>query len=138
MEDKKYLSTLEAARVVSPDSNENSARSIISNLVRSGFIERQYPQLAIVEDGKVVQYIDNLVPFFSAAQVNRYMDKIKQQNLKKYRAAGIKIKAENEEVVHHFDNLLDAAFILGGTYRDLRYAVLRGTKFMGYKITRVE
>lgn len=137
MENKRYLNTLEAARLVSPGCTENSARSIISNLVKSGFIERKYPALAIVEDGKIVQEIEHQSTFFCAKEVADYVENVKQQNIKKYKAAGIKITAENDVEKLTFDDMRDAAFILGGSYRDLRYAVLKGGYFMGYKITKV-
>jgi hypothetical protein len=135
-EKKKWLSTIEAARMITPKCTDSSARNLISNLVKSGFIERYTPQLAIVHEGDL-QMIENRISFYCIDEVKEYME-IKRANINKYKAGGVKIKAEKEgQEALEFDSMLDAHLFLECSYNDLRYAVLKGTEINGYKITKL-
>jgi len=132
-ENKKYADCLEAAMLINPKYTTTCVLSSMNYNVRAGHIEEFFPQLAIVEDGQIVQLLgESKKAFFLIKEIEDFV-KLKSKR-KGFNVREVEAILENGKILT-FGSCSEAAIFFNIHYSTFVKAARTGKKIKGTRFS---
>jgi len=137
MEENKYLTPEEAADMINENYTASSKYAVMYVNAKKGNFKPVFPELAIVENGKIVQNIGKSKSrFFLSSEIELYARKKQNETSKNPHQIGFVVTFE-DGTEQEFKNIAIASNALNIEYQRLQRALKSGKDIDGYKLKKL-